>query len=119
MGDHRLSEQIKLRWHQACFKRVSAPTDKNSKHRSWVPTESFVSLKDFVRKLAKEGDGLAKEWLDHKLGSLNQDRTDANQKAAREACAASKLARRKSKGGGSSAPAKDAKGTKGKGGKGV
>ena len=118
MGDHRLSEQIKLRWHQACFKLVSAPTDKNSKHRAWVPTESFVSLKEFARKLAKDGDGLAKEWLNHKSGSLNQPRSDANVKAAREACAASKLARRKSKSG-SSTPAKETKGAKGKAAKGV
>lgn len=116
MGDHRLSEQIKDRWHEACFKVVDAPSATNAKRRAWEPTSGWTALKSFVRKLASEGDGMAKEWLSHKKGSLNQPRSDANIKAAREACAATKLAHRKSKSGGGAATAAPAKGGKGKGG---
>jgi hypothetical protein len=116
MGDHRLGEQIKDRWHEACFKKVDAPSPTNLKKRRWEPTASFVSLKTFVRKLLKEGDQQAQDWLAHKDGSLNQPRSEANVKAAREAKAASKLARKskKNNGSASSTTTKEAKG-KGKG----
>lgn len=123
MGDKRLSDQIKNRWHEACFVRAVNPftnaAGEKKEKKVWLPSaHTWMPLKSFVRKLVSEGDGMAKEWLNHKNGSLNLPRSEANIKAAREARAASKLAR-KSKKGGTSTPAKDAKGSKGKKDKGI
>lgn len=68
---------IKNRWHQREGKKVS--------------------LKAFARKLAAEGDQVAKDWLAHKAGSLNQKRSEKNVARVALEKAATKLAK-KSKG---------------------
>jgi hypothetical protein len=65
--------------------------------QKWKASTSHVSLKVFARTLAKSGDQAAKDWFAHKKGSLNQARTDANIKAAREAAVATHTERRKKK----------------------
>lgn len=77
---------IKQRWHEA-KSQLGALSLGNS-------------LKTFARRLAKEGDPVAKEWLANKRGARNEKRTDANIKAALEARQSSKAARRKTKSGG-------------------
>lgn len=57
-----------------------------------------LSLKQFARKLEASGDKVAKEWFANKRGAANQQRSDANVKAAMEARTATKAAKRKKKG---------------------
>lgn len=57
-----------------------------------------LSLKAYARGLAKDGDQVAKDWLAHKKGSLNQKRTDANIAMARTCAVATKTQKRKKKG---------------------
>lgn len=120
MGDHRLSEQVKKLWHEACFKKVGvpAPTPENKSRIKyhWERKESFVSLKQFVRQLVADGNPLAAEWKSHKEGSLNQKRTETNQMVARASGQASRLARKSKK---SSGGAKEAKTDKPKTARGV
>jgi len=60
----------------------------------WHTANSGLSLKQFARQLLKGKDEtkalVAREWFANKLGSKNAKRSDANQKAAIEASAASK-----------------------------
>lgn len=69
-----------------------------------VRNGNALSLRAFVRQLAKSGDAnvatLAKEWFGNKAGAKNQKRSAANVAAAKAAGAATKLGRKKSKGGG-------------------
>lgn len=57
-----------------------------------------VSLKVFARNLAKSGNQDAKDWFECKKGAMNQNRNDANIKAAMECRVATKAAKRKKKG---------------------
>ncbi len=41
-------------------------------------TGKHLSLKEFARKLAADGDQIAKDWIAHKHGSLNQKRSEKN-----------------------------------------
>lgn len=112
-----MSGQIKKMWREACFKRVDAPSATNAKKRSWEPTDAWMPLRRFAGNLVAEGNGIAKEWFAHKFGSLNADQTDANKRSASEASAATRLARRKSKSGASTATVEKA--AKGKASKGL
>lgn len=96
---------IRQRWHEAHFIRVNAGLKQNPNKRIWVRNPGAPSLKAFARSLLKGmmselggGDQVAKEWFDHKRGSLNQKRSDANVKASMEARTATKAAKRKKKG---------------------
>ena len=57
-----------------------------------------VSLKLFARKLAKDGDEVAKEWLANKLGGSAKARSDKNVALAKTSGSATKAAKRKKKG---------------------
>lgn len=89
---------IRQKWHEAHFTRVAAPTKQNPGKRVYVRNPGALSLKAFARGLAKDGDQVAKDWLGNKLGRLNQKRSDANVKAAKEASFATHAAKRKKKG---------------------
>jgi hypothetical protein len=89
---------IKQKWREAHFSRVDAGDKHNPKKRIYVRNPGSPSLKEFARSLKKEGDQVAKDWLAHKRGSLNQKRSDANVKAASDARIATKAAKRKKKG---------------------
>lgn len=60
-----------------------------------------VSLKSFVKGLLKSGDAMAQTWQEHKKGMLNESRSETNRIRVRDEKSASKLARKKSKAGGS------------------
>lgn len=77
VGVATAAKTIKKRWHQQEGKKVS--------------------LKAFARKLADEGDQVAKDWLAHKSGSLNQKRSEKNVARVALEKSATKLAK-KSKG---------------------
>lgn len=64
----------------------------------WGAEGRGLSLKSFARKLAKDGDQIAKDWFAHKRGSMNQKRTDKNIADAKAAGLATKTERRKKKG---------------------
>ena len=72
--------------------------------RRFKKSEFKGSLKQFARKLAKENDPVAVAWFEHKSPRWNDEARQArlNSKGARIALerAATKSARRKSKGGG-------------------
>lgn len=91
---------IRQKWHEAHFSRVSAEDKRAPNKRIFVRNPGAPSLKAFARALAKDGDQVAKDWLAHKRGSLNQKRSDANVKAAKEAAFATHAAKRKKKGDG-------------------
>jgi hypothetical protein len=96
VGEATAALKIKNLWHETHFKLVDDDNPFNPNHRVWTPNNSNVpSLKRFARGLAASGDQVAKDWLDHKHGSLNQARTDANIKAAHEAASATHLEKRK------------------------
>lgn len=63
----------------------------------WHAEAGGGSLKQFARKLLKEGDAVAQEWFANKRGAKNQKRSDTNIKAAKETSMASKAARTKKK----------------------
>ena len=60
-------------------------------------TGKHLSLKDFARKLADEGEQVAKDWFAHKHGSLNKKRSEANVARVSLERAATKAAKRKTK----------------------
>lgn len=110
IGEHTTSSAIKLRWHQTFFDRVM-DVMPDGRHRTyWTPKKGgYPSLKQYVKELASKKDELAKDWLDHKKGSLNEERSDKNKARILQEKQASKAARRKKKVGGgkdtSTAPA--------------
>lgn len=61
----------------------------------WHREGKGMSLKQFARKLVASGDKVAQDWFDHKKGSLNQSRTDANKTRVAAEKAATKANRRK------------------------
>lgn len=68
---------------------------RTMKRRHYAETKGKgISLKAFAKKLAKDGDETAKQWFLNKKGAANMKRSDANIKAAFEAAAATKLAKK-------------------------
>lgn len=100
VGQPTPSLTIKQRWHEASFKLFDPEDKQNPRKRVWIRQPNTPSLKQFVKNLINSGDVLAKEWKDNKNGVKNDKRSDANEKAAREAAFASRTARRKSSSGG-------------------
>lgn len=95
---------IRQKWHEAHFKRIDTSNRAHPNRKTFMPQKGALSLKAFARKLAKEGDPVAKEWFAHKKGSANQKRSEKNATEAKLAGAATKTAKRKKKaeGGGGS-----------------
>lgn len=73
--------------------------------RLWSKSDTHLSLKQFLGKLAKDGDQMAKDWFAHKKNSLEKvaKKLRLEKKGALIALqkAATKSARKKSKGGAS------------------
>jgi len=88
---------IKQLYHQAFFKREDANSKHNHNKKVWVKTTGAPSLKQFARRLAKEGDVVAKEWLQNKLGAKDAKRSDTNIAAAKAAASATKSAKKSTK----------------------
>ena len=76
VGEPSVSEQIKSMWHTQ---------------------GEGLSLKQFAKALVSKGDKLAKEWLAHKHGSLNEQRSEKNKARASLESQATKAARKKKK----------------------
>lgn len=85
---------IKQRYHAAFFTREDAEDKGNPSKRVWVKKPNAPSLKQYARGLAVKGDPNAKDWLDHKKGSMNAKRTEANIATAKAAGAATKMKRK-------------------------
>jgi hypothetical protein len=83
---------LKQRWHNECFN-----LEKVGKRKVYVAKPGAPSLRTFARQLIQAGDQVAKDWFDHKKGSLNQERSMTTQKRITEEKNATKMARRKSK----------------------
>jgi hypothetical protein len=88
---------IKQRWHQAHFTREDTSNDAHPHRKTWKPSKGAPSLKVFATKLAAEGEQVAKDWLAHKHGSLNQKRSETNVARVALERAATKAAKHKSK----------------------
>lgn len=98
IGEPTASLTIKQRWHDKHFHTVSVKNKEGVVVRTYLEAnEGALSLKQFAKTLVQDGDQVAKDWFAHKAGSLNQARSDANIKAARECAAATKAAKRKAK----------------------
>jgi hypothetical protein len=66
----------------------------------WVDAKkagAHLSLKAFARKLKAEGDSLAEDWFSHKLGALNETRSNKNQARVQLERSATKSSRSKLK----------------------
>lgn len=90
---------VKQLWHSKHFKLVDTHDQEHPHRKSFEALPGTPSLKQFARTLLKSGDATATSWFDNKSGGLNQKRSDANVKAASLTSMASKLARKKTKGG--------------------
>lgn len=91
---------IKQMWRAKHFKRVDANDRFNPRKKMWVAMHKAPSLKAFARLLASNGDVVAKDWFEHKSGSLNAERSDANKGRIALEKQATKAAKRKKSGGG-------------------
>lgn len=92
--------------------KVGVATPSLTLKERWYKERAKVgklSLRAFARQLVKDGDTIAKDWFDNKAGLNNQARSAANVQMAKTCASATKLSRKKSKGGGGKAkPAADA-----------
>jgi hypothetical protein len=102
IGEPTSGLTIKQLWHQAHFRRVDSSDKDHPFRKSLTRVAGAPSLKSFAAKLAKDGNQVAKDWFDHKDGSLNQKRTEANAIKAAESGRSTKAAKRKKKGEGGS-----------------
>lgn len=97
VGQATASLQIKQLWKETQF-------SMEGRKGVSVRKRGSMSLKRYARSLLagsnKEQSVIAKTWLDNKLGSLNQTRSDKNIARVGSERVASKSARKKSKGGG-------------------
>jgi hypothetical protein len=86
---------IKQQWHEAHFTLKDVGDKHNPRKRVWVRNHGAPSLKRYARDLAKSGNQTAKDWFDHKAGSLNEERSEKNRTRISLEKTASKAARRK------------------------
>jgi hypothetical protein len=105
LGTPTAALSIRQLWHQTHFTQVDAGDRRNPHRKAWQinPASHPVSLKRFARNLLVKKDAVAIDWFANKNGAQNAKRTDANIKAAHEAASATKLGRKKTKGGGGAA----------------
>lgn len=86
---------IKQAYHHTHFTRISAEDKRNPNKQEWKRNSNAPSLKQFARAQVLKGDPVAKDWLDHKNGSMDQSRTDANVALTKIISAATHLEKRK------------------------
>lgn len=91
---------LKQRWHAEHFRLEDTSDNAHRNRQSYVAKMGALSLKKYARQLAKSGDKNAEAWLDNKAGVNNQERSAANAQMAKTCAGATKMARKKSKGGG-------------------
>jgi hypothetical protein len=95
VGEPTAATTIKQMYHRTHFTRVSAEDKRNPTKQVWKRNPNAPSLKQFARAQVLKGDTVAKDWLDHKNGSVDQSRTDANIALTKTIAAATHLERRK------------------------
>lgn len=78
VGTATPSLTVKQQWHAKCFKESDANDRNNHRKTTWKRLPKTPSLKRFARELAASGDATAKAWLDNKLGSNSEKRSDKN-----------------------------------------
>ena len=101
VGKPSTADSLKLRWHQTFFNRVMEVLPDGRHRNFWTPKKGgYPSLKQYAKELVAKKDETAKDWLDHKGGSLNETRSDKNTARILQEKQASKAARRKKKAGG-------------------
>jgi hypothetical protein len=84
-------------YHAKHFVREDAGDKRNTHKKVWVKHPGAPSLKQFARQLIASGDQTAKDWMDHKHGSLNAERSDANQALTKVVAAATKSSKKATK----------------------
>lgn len=94
---------LKAHWHAEHFKLVNRKDGSHLNRQSYIAKPDAPSLKTFARQLAKSGDKNAEAWLDNKSGMNNKERSATNVQMAKACAGATKLGRKKSKGGGGKA----------------
>jgi hypothetical protein len=95
LGQATAAQTLKQLYHQACFKRVDAEDKHNPGKKVWIKNPDAPSLKQFARELRGENLDVAALWFNHKKGSANTKRSDANIASAKAAGTATKMERRK------------------------
>lgn len=88
---------LKQLYHAAHFDRVDAEDKRNPNKKVWNRHPGAPSLKQYARSLKLKGDPTAKDWLDHKNGTMNQSRSDKNIADTKAIGAATKMSRSKTK----------------------
>ena len=96
VGTATAGKTIKQRWHEATHVLMDVGNRHNPRKQAWVKKAGAPSLKRFARQAAQAGDQAAKDWFDHKVGSMNASRSDSNRMRANLERQASKASRRKS-----------------------
>lgn len=94
---------LKARWHAEHFKLVDTSNNAHRNRQSYIAKPDAPSLKTFARQLAKSSDKNAEAWFDNKSGMNNKERSATNVQIAKTCAGATKLGRKKSKGGGGKA----------------
>ena len=91
----KISSMVKRAWKAACFEHVESDSkSENKKKRLFVQKRGTPSLKQFAKGM---NDASSKRWFENKKGKHNEQRSDANIKAASEARMATKQAKKKTK----------------------
>lgn len=109
LGTSTTADRVKDAWHEKHFKTVELEPDANHGRVRHV-LEAYPnapSLKRYARDAAASGNQDAKDWLDHKAGSLNEPRSEKNIARAMIEAQASKAAKRKKSQGKAPKPAPD------------
>jgi hypothetical protein len=99
---------LKARWHAEHFKLVDTSNNAHRNRQSYVAKPGAPSLKAYARQLVKNDDEVADAWLGNKSGENSQKRSEKNAQLAKTCAGATKMGRKKSKGGGGKAKPADA-----------
>jgi len=99
VGKPTASLTIKQLWHAEHHVLMDVGDKNNPRKQEWVKRTGAPSLRKYARQLAASGNTVAKDWFEHKAGSLNAQRTEKNtSRIALEAQASMAARRKKSQG---------------------
>lgn len=97
IGEATSALTFKQRYHEAHFQRVDTKDNSHPNRKTWVKNQGAPSLKQYARKLLLAGDANAKDWFEHKRGSMNAERSEKNIADTKAIGNATKLSRKAKK----------------------
>jgi hypothetical protein len=95
IGQPTAALTIKQLWHAELHVLMDVGDKNNPRKQKWVRKQGTLSLKKYARQLAASGNTVAKDWFEHKQGSLNAERSEKNVVRIALEAQASKASRRK------------------------